>query len=131
MATSLASDVASKPQRIKRGYSSTQSRQLAQRTRVVISPLRQARGASVSDEELLLRVYAGEEAVKTMVEASSPREYLNGTQPLVRLIEELSRKKDCRPISIRKTGLSLTFEKISARGLHKQASERRDAALNV
>jgi hypothetical protein len=67
MATSLASDVASKPQRIKRGYSSTQSRQLAQRARDVISPLRQARGASVSDEELLLRVYAGEEAVKTMV----------------------------------------------------------------
>jgi hypothetical protein len=114
MATCLASDVASKPQRTKRGYTSTQSGQLAQRARDVISPLRQARGASVSDGELLLRVCAGQETVKTMVEAGSPREYLNGTQPLVRLIEKLSRKKDCRQISIRKAGPSLTFEKRSA-----------------
>jgi len=113
MAISLASDVASKPQRTKRGYTATKSGQLTQGARVVISPLRQARGASVSDEELLLRVYAGEEAVKTMVEAGSPREYLNGTQPLVRLIEELSQKKDCRQISIRKAGPSLTFEERS------------------
>jgi hypothetical protein len=124
MAISLASDVASKPQRTQRGYTATQSGQLAQRARVVISPLRQARGASVSDEELLLRVYAVEQAVKTMVEAGSPREYLNRTQPLVGLIEELSRKKVCRKLLIRKTGLSLTFEKGSACARLAQTSIR-------
>ncbi len=71
-------------------------------------------GASVSDEELLLRVYAGEEAVKAMVAAGSPREYLSAKQPLVRLIEELSRKKDCSRISISKTGMSLTLAKRTA-----------------
>jgi oxaloacetate decarboxylase (Na+ extruding) subunit alpha len=73
-------------------------------------------GASVSDEELVLRVYAGEEHVKAL--AAAPREVLNAKQPLVRLIEELSRKKDCSQVSIRKPGFSLTFKKrtLPARG---------------
>ena len=73
-------------------------------------------GPSVSDEELLLRVYAGEESVKAMVGAGSPREYLDAKQPLVRLIEELSRKKDCSRISIRNAGFSLTLGKSAASG---------------
>ena len=72
-------------------------------------------GSSISDEELLLRVYAGEDAVKAMpASASPPREYLSGKQPLVRLIEELSGKKECRQIFIRKPGFSLTLGKSAA-----------------
>jgi oxaloacetate decarboxylase (Na+ extruding) subunit alpha len=68
-------------------------------------------GASVSDEELLLRVYAGEDAVKGMNAAGAPREHLNGTQPLIRLIEELSKKRDCNQVFISRPGLSLTLGK--------------------
>jgi oxaloacetate decarboxylase alpha subunit len=68
-------------------------------------------GASLSDEELLLRIYAGEDAVKALRAAGSPRHTLSAKQPLVRLIEELSKKKDCGQIFIRKAGLSLTLEK--------------------
>ena len=68
-------------------------------------------GASVSDEELLLRVYAGEDAVKGMNAAGASREHLNGTQPLMRLIEELSKKKDCNQVFISRPGLSLTLGK--------------------
>jgi len=124
MAISLTSDVASKPQRTKRGYTATQSGQLAQRARVVISTP-SARSWSIGFRRgVALRVYAGEEAVKTMVGASSPREYLTGTQPLVRLIEEMSPKKDGRQISICKADLSLTFEKSSACAHHAQTSSR-------
>lgn len=70
-------------------------------------------GPSVSDEELVLRVYAGEEAVKAMHAARLPKEYLSTKQPLVRLIEELSKKKDCSQISIRKRDLSFTLGKRS------------------
>lgn len=81
-------------------------------------PLQEVRSrfgsASVSDEELLLRVYAGEEAVKAMYAAGSPREYLSAKQPLVHLIQELSKKKDCNHIFIRKAGLSLTLKKRTA-----------------
>jgi oxaloacetate decarboxylase alpha subunit len=68
-------------------------------------------GPSVSDEELLLRVYAGKDAVKAMNAAGSPREQLNGTQPLMRLIEELGRKKDCSHVFISRPGFSLTLGK--------------------
>lgn len=72
-------------------------------------------GSAISDEELLLRVYAGEDAVKAMpASAPPPREYLNGKQPLVRLIEELSGKEECRQIYIRKPGFSLTLGKSAA-----------------
>jgi oxaloacetate decarboxylase alpha subunit len=71
-------------------------------------------GSSVSDEDLLLRVYAGKDAVKAMRSASPPREYLSGNQPLIRLIEELSGKKECRQIYIRKPGFSLTLKKSTA-----------------
>jgi oxaloacetate decarboxylase alpha subunit len=68
-------------------------------------------GPSLSDEDLLLRVYAGEDAVKAMNTAGAPRDRLNGKQPLIRLIEELSRKKDCNQIFIRRPDLSLTLSK--------------------
>ncbi len=72
-------------------------------------------GPSISDEELLLRVYAGEEAVKALFAVGPPREYLSANQPLVRLIAELSRRKDCSRISIRKPGFSLALEKKNCR----------------
>ena len=68
-------------------------------------------GPSVSDEELLLRVYAGEDAVRVMNTAGAPREHLNGTQPLIRLLEELSKKRDCNQIFISRPGFSLTLGK--------------------
>ena len=68
-------------------------------------------GPSLSDEELLLRVYAGENAVKGMNAAGASREHLNGTRPLIRLIEELSKKKDCNQVFISRPGLSLILGK--------------------
>ena len=68
-------------------------------------------GPSVSDEELLLRVYAGEDAVKAMNTGGAPREHLSGTQPLIRLIQELSKKRDCNEVFISRPGFSLTLGK--------------------
>jgi oxaloacetate decarboxylase alpha subunit len=69
-------------------------------------------GPGVSDEELVLRVIAGEQAVKTMLAAGAPKEYLSAHQPLVRLIAELSKRKDCRQVYIiQKDGLTLQLVK--------------------
>ena len=59
----------------------------------------------------MLRVIAGEAAVKAMLAAGAPREYLSVTQPLVRLIGELSKRKDCRQMFIEKKGFTLRLEK--------------------
>jgi oxaloacetate decarboxylase alpha subunit len=68
-------------------------------------------GPSVSDEELILRVYAGPEPVKAMHAAGQPKPYLTAKQPLISLITELSKKKHFTHISIGKGTLSLTLGK--------------------
>jgi oxaloacetate decarboxylase (Na+ extruding) subunit alpha len=73
-------------------------------------------GAGVSDEELVLRVIAGEPAVKAMLAAGAPREYLNARQPLVRLIGELTRRVQCRQVYVERKGLVLRLERNRKRG---------------
>jgi len=65
-----------------------------------------------SDEELLLRVYAGTDAVNALTNGSAPKPALDGRQPLFRLIEELCKKRDCSQIFIRKPGFALVLGKI-------------------
>jgi oxaloacetate decarboxylase alpha subunit len=74
-------------------------------------------GPAVSDEELVLRVIAGAPAVKVMLAAGAPKEYLSATQPLVRLIDALAKRKDCQQVFIQKNGLTLRLEKGSRREL--------------
>ena len=68
-------------------------------------------GPSISDEELVLRVYAGVDEVKAMMEAGRPREYLSASQPLVRLINELTKQTEYTQVYIRKPGFSLALQK--------------------
>ena len=64
-----------------------------------LNPTLPPRGAAevrrnVSDEELILRFFAGDDAVNALLNDGRPREYLDGTQSLVKLIEQLSKRKD-------------------------------------
>jgi oxaloacetate decarboxylase alpha subunit len=79
-----------------------------------LEEVRRRFGPSVSDEELLLRVYAGEDAVKALRANGPPTDYLNAKQPLVGLIETLSRQKSAR-VYIRRSGFSLLVERRSPR----------------
>jgi len=67
-----------------------------------------------SDEELLLRVYAGSDAVNALANGGAPKPALDGRQPLFRLIEELSKKRGCNQIFIRKPGFALALRKAGA-----------------
>ena len=51
-------------------------------------------GPSLSDEDLLLRYYAGPEFVDALKSAPPRKEYLDGRKPLVKLVEELVKKRD-------------------------------------
>jgi oxaloacetate decarboxylase alpha subunit len=68
-------------------------------------------GAGVSDEELVLRVFAGTDEVKAMLAAGAPKPYLDGDQSLVTLIEELAKKTYWNHIDIRKPGLLLRLDR--------------------
>ena len=65
--------------------------------------------SSMSDDELILRVFAGDEAVEELQNAGRPREYLSASQPLVRLVNELTRQQEYTQVYIRKPGFSLTL----------------------
>src|SRR5919201_5499677 len=65
----------------------------------------------VSDEELLLRWIVGKEEIDAMRANPRPLEYLNAEQPLVNLLQELSKRSDCNQIHVRKPGFSITLEK--------------------
>jgi oxaloacetate decarboxylase alpha subunit len=73
--------------------------------------VRQKFGASISDEELLLRVYAGADAVDALANAGGPKPGLDGKRSLLQLIEQISKKKDCNQVYIRKKGFTLSLGK--------------------
>jgi oxaloacetate decarboxylase alpha subunit len=72
-------------------------------------------GPGVSDEELVLRVIAGEAAVKSMLAAGAPQEYVSADLPLIRLIGELTKRKDVSQVYVRKGDFALRLEKQAIR----------------
>jgi oxaloacetate decarboxylase (Na+ extruding) subunit alpha len=66
-------------------------------------------GAGLSDEELLLRFFAGPGFVDALKAAPPRKEYLDARQPLVRLLEELSRQRNWGRIAIRRGDFSLSM----------------------
>ena len=57
---------------------------------------------NISDEEFLLRWNLEEKEIAEMKAAGAPKEYLTAGQPLVKLIDALSQRKDYRQIVIQK-----------------------------
>jgi hypothetical protein len=64
-----------------------------------------------SDEELLLRWIVGKEDIDTMRANPRPLEYLNSEQPLVNLLQELSKRTKNRQIFIQTPTFSVTMER--------------------
>jgi oxaloacetate decarboxylase alpha subunit len=72
--------------------------------------VRQKFGATISDEELLLRVYAGSEAVDALLANGAPKPQLDSKRSLFQILEQLTRKKDCNQVYIRRKDFSLTLK---------------------
>jgi oxaloacetate decarboxylase alpha subunit len=64
-----------------------------------------------SDEELLLRWIVGKEDIDLMRANPRPLEYLNSEQPLVNLLQELSKRTKNRQIHVQTPGFSVTLER--------------------
>src|SRR5687767_12713428 len=65
-------------------------------------------GPSLSDEELLLRFYAGPEFVEALKLAPPRKEYLDSRKPLVKLVEQLVTKPNLGHVYIRNDDFSLS-----------------------
>ena len=64
-----------------------------------------------SDEELLLRWIVGKEDIDAMRANPRPLEYLNSEQPLVNLLQQLSKRTQNRQIHVQTPGFSLILER--------------------
>jgi oxaloacetate decarboxylase alpha subunit len=73
--------------------------------------VRQKLGVHLSDEELILRFFAGDDYVNALPDGGRPRQSLNGDLPLVKLIEQLSQRKGSNQIYIQRPGFSVRMEK--------------------
>jgi oxaloacetate decarboxylase (Na+ extruding) subunit alpha len=82
-----------------------------QPTDLSLHEVRQKYGATTSDEELLLRVYAGPDAVDALVANGAPKPQLDARRSLLQLIEQLSKGKDCNHVYIRRNGFTLRMGK--------------------
>ena len=65
----------------------------------------------VSDEEFLLRWNLNVDEIETMRAAGAPKEYLTARQPLVNLIDALSKRNDYRQIVIQKGEMVISLQK--------------------
>jgi len=65
-------------------------------------------GRGLSDEELILRYYAGPEFVDALKTAPPRKEYLDARKPLVKLVEELIQKRDTGHVYIRRDNFTLS-----------------------
>jgi oxaloacetate decarboxylase alpha subunit len=68
----------------------------------------------VSDEELLLRWNLSVEEIAAMRGAGAPKEYLTARQPLVNLIDALTKRTDYRQIVIQKGDMVVSLNRGSA-----------------
>ena len=77
-----------------------------------ISEIRKKMGAEgVSDEELLLRWNLSVEEIATMRAAGAPKEYLTVRQPLVNLLDELSKRNQYRQIIVQKGEMMISLQR--------------------
>ena len=77
-----------------------------------IAELRKKMNAeNVSDEEFLLRWNLNVEEIDAMRAAGAPKEYLTSRQPLVNLVEALSKRKDYRQIVIQKGDMLVSLNR--------------------
>jgi oxaloacetate decarboxylase (Na+ extruding) subunit alpha len=73
--------------------------------------VRQKYGVHLSDEDLILRYFAGEDYVKALENDGKPKEYLDATQPLVKLIEQIAKRQESNQFYIKQPGFTVRMER--------------------
>jgi oxaloacetate decarboxylase alpha subunit len=73
--------------------------------------LRQKYGVHLSDEDLILHYFAGEEYVKALPKGGKPSEYLDAGQPLVKIIEQISNRRGSNQVYIKQPGFTIRMAK--------------------
>jgi oxaloacetate decarboxylase alpha subunit len=95
---------------------SPRARELARlkRPEMTLKEFREKFGcAGINDDDRLLHYFAGEDAVTAMRAAGAPKDYASSSMPLVKLIEQLAKRKRAARVHITRAGLHLRAERRS------------------
>jgi len=76
--------------------------------------VRQKYGVHLSDEDLILHYFAGDEYVNALGNDGKPRAYLDATQPLIKIIEQISRRKESNQVYIKRPGFTVRMARRAA-----------------
>jgi oxaloacetate decarboxylase alpha subunit len=76
-----------------------------------LAEIRREYGEHISDEEIVLRFYAGDDGLRVMGKASPPEEYLSTRHPVVELVDKLVQKQDLKHIFVQTGELSISLRK--------------------
>jgi oxaloacetate decarboxylase alpha subunit len=79
-------------------------------------------GDRLSDDDKILRYFAGEDYVASMKKAAPAKDYTSTATPLVALISSLAQRKDARQIFIQRKDFSLRLERRSSVAAQENAS---------
>jgi oxaloacetate decarboxylase alpha subunit len=79
-----------------------------------LAEVRRKFASGITDEELILRVFAGDEPVNALLNGGKPRSALNGNDPLRTLIENIDRSSGCNHVYLSRPGFSLRLERRSS-----------------
>ncbi|MDP2644393.1 MAG: hypothetical protein Q8P24_05600 [Desulfobacterales bacterium] len=74
--------------------------------------IRQKFGVTISDEELILRFFAGDAAVDSLPVGIKPCEYVDTRQPALKIIEQLAKQKKNRQVYIKRSDFSIRMKKL-------------------
>jgi oxaloacetate decarboxylase (Na+ extruding) subunit alpha len=80
-----------------------------------LAEIRREYGAHVSDEEIVLRFYAGDDGLKVMGKSSAPEEYLSARHSVVDLVDELLHKRDLNHIFVQHGELRIALGRTPAK----------------
>ncbi len=76
--------------------------------------VRQKYGVHLSDEDLILHYFAGDQYVNALGNDGKPSEYLDATQPLIKVIEQLSKRKESNQVYIKRPGFTVRMARRAA-----------------
>ena len=71
--------------------------------------LRHHYGENTPDEEVLMRVYAGDEGANAMGKADSPEPFLSADRPLASLLREMVNRSDFKHVVVEQGGLKIAL----------------------
>ncbi|PZC47346.1 MAG: oxaloacetate decarboxylase, alpha subunit [Chloroflexi bacterium] len=88
-----------------------------------IKEVRAKFGRNITDEEMVLRFFGGDEAYESMGKSSSPEDFLSVSHPVVTLINELSKRERFKHVVVQKGDFSLSLRSDSGENAGNSASD--------